>query len=91
MLGQNTDRTGRTMSILCVLTWAVALINAAPFRIADEPACPWTGFVMLLGARLTGAENTQYFGIIGVAVVLAAVLLGLLARAPKVTAGAVRD
>ena len=131
VLGRNTDRTGRTMSALRVLTWAVAAVDAALFLIADEPVFLWAGFIMLdlgtvasevagslcngvidrvptpqnvgrvasplaplmfglcvgLGARLTGAENTQYLGIVGIAVVLAAGLLVLPARVPQIAAG----
>ncbi|MBE6477277.1 MAG: MFS transporter [Propionibacteriaceae bacterium] len=65
VLGQNTDRTGRTMSTLRVLTWAVALINAALFLIADEPAYLWAGFVMLgLGTVASEVAGSVYNGVL---------------------------
>lgn len=57
--------------------------GASPRPLAPLMFGPCVG----LGARPTGAENTQYFGIIGIAVVLAAGLLVLLARVPQAAAG----
>jgi len=65
VLGQNTDRTGRTMSALRVLTWAVAVVNAALFLIADEPAFLWAGSIMLgLGTVASEVAGSLYNGVI---------------------------
>ena len=71
-------------------------LYATTGRVASPLAPLMFGLCVGLGARFTGAENTQYFGIIGIAVVLVAgllVLLALLPRVPvpRVAAGAARD
>lgn len=53
-------------------------------RVASPLAPPMFGLCVGLGARPTGAENTQYLGI---AVVLAAGLLVLPGRVPQIAAG----
>ncbi|MGL5912411.1 MAG: MFS transporter, partial [Phycicoccus sp.] len=47
VLGQNSDRSGRTVRNLRVLTWLMAGLSAALFVVRPEPEFLWIGLVLL--------------------------------------------
>lgn len=59
VLGQNSDRKGRTVATLRNLTWALAAISAALYLVAPQPAYLWVG-LLLLG---TGSVVSEIAGV----------------------------
>lgn len=59
VLGQTTDRSGRTVSVLRGLTWALALISAALFFVRPDPAYLWLG----LGLLAVGSVVNEIAGV----------------------------
>ena len=59
VLGQNSDRSGRTVSHLRVQTWVVALLSAALFVVLPEPGFLWVG----LGLLAVGSVVSEIAGV----------------------------
>lgn len=47
VMGQDADRTGRTMRNLRVLTWLVAVVSAGMFFVYPQPRFLWLGLALL--------------------------------------------
>ncbi len=59
VLGQNSDRSGRTVRNLRVLTWILAALSAALFVVRPEPAYLWVG----LGLLAVGSVVSEIAGV----------------------------
>jgi UMF1 family MFS transporter len=59
VLGQNSDRSGRTVRNLKVLTWVLAGLSAALFVVRPEPAYLWVG----LGLLAVGSVVSEIAGV----------------------------
>ena len=59
VLGQNSDRSGRTVRNLRMLTWALAVLSAALFVVWPEPAYLWVG----LGLLAVGSVVSEIAGV----------------------------
>ncbi len=59
VLGQNSDRSGRTVRNLRVLTWVLAVLSAALFVVRPEPAYLWVG----LGLLAVGSVVSEIAGV----------------------------
>jgi UMF1 family MFS transporter len=59
VLGQNSDRSGRTVRNLRMLTWALAVLSAALFVVRPEPAYLWVG----LGLLAVGSVVSEIAGV----------------------------
>ncbi|MBK8462794.1 MAG: MFS transporter [Nigerium sp.] len=65
VLGQNSDRTGRTVRNLRWQTWAVAGLVAALYFVRPDPAFLWLGLGILAVASLVGEiANVNYYALI---------------------------
>ena len=65
VLGQNSDRTGRTVRNLRWQTWMIALLCAALFFVRPDPAFLWLGLGILAVASLVGEiANVNYYALI---------------------------
>lgn len=61
VLGQTVDRSGRTVSVLKWLTWALAAISAALFFVKPEPAYLWLGLGLLaVGSVVSEIGSVNY-------------------------------
>jgi UMF1 family MFS transporter len=59
VLGQNSDRSGRTVRHLRVLTWVLAGLSAALFVVRPDPAYLWVG----LGLLAVGSVVSEIAGV----------------------------
>ncbi|NHI18436.1 MFS transporter [Phycicoccus endophyticus] len=59
VLGQNSDRSGRTVHHLRVQTWLLALLSAALFVVRPEPGFLWVG----LGLLAAGSVVSEIAGV----------------------------
>ncbi len=59
VLGQNSDRSGRTVHNLRTLTWVLAALSAALFVVRPEPAYLWVG----LGLLAVGSVVSEIAGV----------------------------
>jgi UMF1 family MFS transporter len=59
VLGQNSDRSGRTVRNLRVLTWVLAALSAALVVVRAEPAYLWVG----LGLLAVGSVVSEIAGV----------------------------
>ncbi len=59
VLGQNSDRSGRTVRNLRLLTWVLAGLSAALFVVRPEPAYLWVG----LGLLAVGSVVSEIAGV----------------------------
>ena len=65
VLGQNSDRTGRTVRNLRIQTWVVAALAASLFLVRPEPAYLWLGLGILGLASLVGEiANVNYYALL---------------------------
>lgn len=65
VLGQNSDRTGRTVRNLRIQTWALALLSAALFLVRPDPAFLWLGLGILgVGSIVAEIANVNYYSLI---------------------------
>ncbi len=65
VLGQNSDRTGRTVANLRWQTWLIALLAAALFLVRPDPAFLWLGLSILAVATVVGEiANVNYYALI---------------------------
>lgn len=65
VLGQSSDRTGRTVRNLRWQTWLIALLSAALFFVRPDPAFLWLGLGLLAVASLVGEiANVNYYALI---------------------------
>lgn len=61
VLGQNSDRSGRTVSHLRVQTWVLAALSAALFVVRPEPGFLWVGLVLLaVGSVVSEIAGVNY-------------------------------
>ena len=61
VLGQNSDRSGRTVHHLRRQTWAVALISAALYFVHPSPAYLWLGLGLLaVGSVISEIASVNY-------------------------------
>lgn len=61
VLGQNADRSGRTVHHLRWLTWAMAALAAALFVVRPEPAYLWAGLALLaVGSVVSEIAGVTY-------------------------------
>lgn len=54
VLGQTADRSGRAVTTLRVLTWALAAISASLFFVRPDPAYLWLGLGLLAFGSVVG-------------------------------------
>lgn len=65
VLGQNSDRTGRTVRNLRWQTWLIALLAASLFFIRPEPGYLWWGLGILAVVSIVGEiANVNYYALI---------------------------
>jgi len=65
VLGQNSDRTGRTVRNLRRLTWTLATLSASLFLVRPEPAYLWLGLgIRAVGAIVAEIANVNYYSLI---------------------------
>ena len=65
VLGQASDRTGRTVRNLRWQTWAIALLAACLFFVAPAPGYLWLGLGLLGVASIVGEiANVNYYALI---------------------------
>ena len=65
VLGQNSDRTGRTVRNLRWQTWVIAALAAALFLVRPEPGYLWLGLGILAVASLVGEiANVNYYALL---------------------------
>ena len=65
VLGQNSDRTGRTVHNLRWQTWVIAGLAAALYFVRPDPAFLWLGLGILAVASLVGEiANVNYYALI---------------------------
>ncbi len=65
VLGQNSDRTGRTVRNLRWQTWLIAVLCAALFFVRPDPAYLWLGLGILAVASVVGEiANVNYYALI---------------------------
>ncbi|MGL4745071.1 MAG: MFS transporter [Dermatophilaceae bacterium] len=55
VLGQNSDRSGRTVRNLRLLTWLMAALSAALFVVRPEPGLLWVGLALLGAGSIVSA------------------------------------
>lgn len=61
VLGQNADRTGRTVANLRWYTWLLAIISAALFFVRPDPAFLWLGLLLLaVGSIVSEIAGVNY-------------------------------
>lgn len=61
VLGQNADRTGRTVRNLRWYTWGLAVISAALFFVRPDPAFLWLGLALLaVGSIVSEIAGVSY-------------------------------
>jgi UMF1 family MFS transporter len=61
VLGQNSDRSGRTVSNLRRLTWLLAGLSAALFVVRPEPSFLWVGLGLLaVGSVISEIAGVNY-------------------------------
>jgi len=65
VLGQNSDRTGRTVRNLRWQTWLIAALAAALFFVRPTPDYLWFGLILLAVAGVVGEiANVNYYALI---------------------------
>ncbi|WP_342373561.1 MFS transporter [Propioniciclava soli] len=65
VLGQNSDRTGRTVRNLRWQTWVIAALAAALFFVRPDPTFLWLGLGILAVASIVGEiANVNYYALI---------------------------
>ncbi|MGL5851213.1 MAG: MFS transporter, partial [Phycicoccus sp.] len=61
VLGQNSDRSGRTVRNLRLLTWLLAGLSAALFVVRPEPSYLWIGLAILaVGSIVSEIAGVNY-------------------------------
>ena len=61
VLGQNSDRSGRTVRNLRLQTWLLALLSASLFVVRPEPGFLWVGLVLLgVGSVVSEIAGVNY-------------------------------
>ncbi len=61
VLGQNSDRSGRTVRNLRLQTWLLAGLSASLFFVRPEPAFLWVGLVLLaVGSVVSEIASVNY-------------------------------
>ena len=61
VLGQNSDRSGRTVTHLRVQTWVLAALSAALFVVLPEPGFLWVGLGLLaVGSVISEIAGVNY-------------------------------
>lgn len=67
VLGQSSDRSGRQVSNLRLLTWALAGVSALMFFVKPEPHYLWLGLVLLgVGSIVAEIANVNYYALLDV-------------------------
>lgn len=65
VLGQNSDRTGRTVRNLSILTWVLAALSASLFFVRPDPGYLWLGLGILgVGSIVAEIANVNYYSLI---------------------------
>lgn len=65
VLGQNADRTGRTVRNLRWQTWGVAAISASLYFVRPEPAFLWLGLILLaIGSVVSEVASVNYYSLL---------------------------
>ncbi len=65
VLGQNSDRTGRTVRNLRWQTWALAALSAALYFVQPSPAYLWLGLALLgIGSIVSEIANVNYYSLL---------------------------
>ena len=65
VLGQNSDRTGRTVRNLRWQTWLLAAISASLFFVRPDPAFLWLGLGLLaVGSIVSEIANVNYYSLL---------------------------
>lgn len=65
VLGQNSDRTGRTVTHLRFLTYALVAVSAALFFVHPRPGDLWLGLALVgLGSIIAEVANVNYYALI---------------------------
>lgn len=61
VLGQTADRSGRTVSVLRVLTWVLALLSASLYFVKPDPSYLWLGLGLLaVGSVISEIAGVNY-------------------------------
>lgn len=61
VLGQNSDRSGKTVRNLRIQTWVLALLSASLFLVRPEPAFLWLGLALLgIGSIVSEIAGVNY-------------------------------
>lgn len=61
VLGQNSDRSGRTVRNLRIQTWLLAAVSASLYFVAPEPGFLWLGLVLLgVGSVVSEIAGVNY-------------------------------
>lgn len=61
VLGQNSDRSGRTVRNLRIQTWALAALSASLYFVKPEPAYLWLGLILLgVGSIISEIAGVNY-------------------------------
>ncbi len=61
VLGQSADRSGKTVSLLRIMTWVLALIAGALYFVKPEPGYLWLGLTLLaVGSLVNEIAGVNY-------------------------------